>query len=254
MLRKGVFSCESTSGQYAILEKHPCSYWCESHTMLGNPAASNLNNSGTYLGDHWVDLETSLHSSRLSQQQAKFKDLLFSSLNVLSFFVKQPVALIPKIEINHLAVQKPDTRIALIRLSSIFWFLCGFVFFFFFWVIYVCVYTYTHKCWSCRILLFWARSLILRCWEVGVENGNQLSTTEARRDMCHWWGSCDQKLEWKKGKLQKNVCRHSQSLGRSTGTAQAVAVWIQSTFLLGEGYPQVFWQQNFPVQRGWQLY
>lgn len=145
MLRKGVFSCESTSGQYSILEKHPCSYWSESHIMLGNPAASNLNNSGTYRGDHWVDLETSLHSSWLSQQQAKFKDLLSSSLNVLSFFVKQPVALIPKIEINHLAVQKPDTRIALIRLSSIFWFLCVFVFCFFFpFELYMCVCIHIH--------------------------------------------------------------------------------------------------------------
>lgn len=78
------------------------------------------------------------------QQQAKFKDLLSSSLNVLSFFVKQPVALIPQIEINHLAVQKPDTRIALIHLSSIFWFLCDFIFFSFELYMCVCVGIHVH--------------------------------------------------------------------------------------------------------------
>lgn len=162
---------------------------------LGNPAASNLSNSGTYLGDHWVDLETSHHSSWLVTARSQVQALtcmVSSFLNVLSFFVKQPVALIPQIEINHLSVQKADTRIALIHLSGIFWFFHDF---FFFCYICVSVCTYMHECSSSRILLFWARSLILRCSEVGVKkNGNQLSKTEARRDMCHWWGSRHQKL------------------------------------------------------------
>lgn len=126
MLKKGVFSCEPTSGQYAFMGNHPCSCWTESHTMLENPAASNLNNSGTCLGDHWVDLETFHHSSWLLTATSQVQGLtcmVSSSLNILSFFVKQPVALIPQIEINNLAVQKADTRIALIHFIGIFWFL-----------------------------------------------------------------------------------------------------------------------------------
>lgn len=97
--------------------------------MLGNPAASNLNNGGTYLGDYWVDLETSHHSSWLVTATSQVQGLtcmISSSLHVLSFFVKQPVALIPQIEIYHLAVQEADTRIALIPFSGIFWFLRDF--------------------------------------------------------------------------------------------------------------------------------
>lgn len=82
--------------------------------------------------------------------------MISSSLHVLSFLVKQPVALIPQIEINHLAVQEADTRIALIPFSGIFWFLRDFF-------CYRCVCTYMHECRSCRILLFCARELILRC-------------------------------------------------------------------------------------------
>lgn len=104
---------------------------------IGNPAAFNLSNSGTYLGDHWVDLETSHHSSWLVTARSQVQALtcmVSSFLSVLSFFVKQPVALIPQIEINHLSVQKADTRIALIHLSGIFWF-----FHYFFFLCYICV-------------------------------------------------------------------------------------------------------------------
>lgn len=66
--------------------------------------------------------------------------MVSSSFNVLSFFVKQPLALIPQIEINHLAVQKADTRIAVIHLSGIFCFLSDFGSFL---VMCVCVYIYT---------------------------------------------------------------------------------------------------------------
>ena len=56
MLKKTVCSCEPTSGQYVSLGKRPCSCWPDSPTMLGNPgvasAASDLPNSGMYLGGH----------------------------------------------------------------------------------------------------------------------------------------------------------------------------------------------------------
>lgn len=146
MLKKCVFSCEPTSGQYGFLGKHLCSCWPESQhgIMLGNPSASNMNNSGTYLGDQWVDLETSHRSSWLVTATSQVQGLtcmVSSSLNILRFFVKHPVALIPQIEINHLAVQKADTRIALIHFIGFFWFLRDF-FFKFNLVIYVCVYIY----------------------------------------------------------------------------------------------------------------
>lgn len=64
------------------------------------------------------------------------------SLNAPSFFVKQPVALIPQIEINHLPVQKADTGIALIHLSGIFWVLRDL---FFWFLLCMCVHICTNR-------------------------------------------------------------------------------------------------------------
>lgn len=63
--KKTICSCEPTSGQYVSLGKHPCLCRPETPTMLGNSgvasAASDLHNSGMFLGSHRVDLETPLH-------------------------------------------------------------------------------------------------------------------------------------------------------------------------------------------------